>query len=254
MTISPVQIINENTISFYLNGKVFSVDSNENTITESESISDEMSTLSWALENFNFTNEAITWYSGIHTISYRIEEGKYFLSNTEILDENIAEFLMAAGVIRYDEKIIAETFKFATNNLEKYVTLDFVKTVNENGNLIDIMKSGDNVYVSRLNEGNKIYNFFKADNANAVVEYVNEKAGVDVTSFLTELVEGEVADRAITLAKIEELEEISHFLKDQRGLLADADRAIDEIEAADTLIEGEISRVFTEIAELKATL
>lgn len=254
MNISPVNVINESQISFYLDGKVFVADSNENTITESESITTEMQTLAWALENFDFRNNNVTWYKGVHTITYNIQEAKYFLSNTEIVAENLTNYLMSAGVVRYEEKQISDIFELATSNLDKYVDLDFVKKINEKGNLINIMKMGDNIYISRLNEANKIYNFFQASTANAAVEYVNEKAGVDVTSFLTELVEGELETRAHTLTKIDELEEITHFLKDQRGLLADADRSIEEINAADALIEGEITRVTKELAELKATL
>ena len=44
------------------------------------------------------------------------------------------------------------------------------------------------------------------------------------------------------------------FLKDSRGLLADADRGIPEIKAADALIENEITRFDTKIIELKSTI
>ena len=44
------------------------------------------------------------------------------------------------------------------------------------------------------------------------------------------------------------------FLKDQRGLLADADRSIEEINAADALIEGEITRIEKEIETAKSAL
>tara|TARA_B110000977_G_scaffold138602_1_gene175995 strand:+ start:52 stop:189 length:138 start_codon:yes stop_codon:yes gene_type:complete len=42
------------------------------------------------------------------------------------------------------------------------------------------------------------------------------------------------------------------FLKDQRGLLAEADKSISEIKAADALINEEISVWETKIAELQA--
>ena len=48
--------------------------------------------------------------------------------------------------------------------------------------------------------------------------------------------------------------DIINFLKDQRGLLAEADKSIEEIRLADNLIESEIARFEEEIAELKATL
>ena len=42
------------------------------------------------------------------------------------------------------------------------------------------------------------------------------------------------------------------FLKDQRGLLAEADKSIPEIKAADSLINEEIASWETKIAELQA--
>ena len=254
MTISPVNIINENNVEFYLHGKSFTVNTEENTVTEIETISENLMALAWAQENFQFTNEAIVWYKGVTKVVYTIEEGKYLLGNTEILDENLTNFLIASGTIRYEETPISEAFVNATKNLNNYVNLDFVKTIQENENLVDIMKLGENVYISRMNETAKIYNFFKASNANKALEYVTEKTNVDVTEFLSELLEGEAADRAKTLNAIEEKQDLVYFLKDQRGLLAEADRSIEEIKLADDLIEGEIARFENEIKDLKATL
>lgn len=254
MTISPINIINENNVEFYLHGKSFTVNTEENTIIENETLSDNLMSLAWALENFQFTNESIVWYKGSSKMVYKIEEGKFYLGNTEVLDENFSEFLLTSGTIRYEDKSTAAAFENAANNIDKYIDLDFVKTVNENGNIVDIMKLGENVYISRLNEGAKIYNFFKANTANAALEYVTEKTNVDVTEFLSELLEGEASDRANTMSAIKDKKNIINFLKDQRGLLAEADRSIEEIAAADALIEGEIAKFEQEIKELEATL
>ena len=54
--------------------------------------------------------------------------------------------------------------------------------------------------------------------------------------------------------KISNIEEMITFLKDSRGLLADADRGLPEIKAADALIENEITRFDTKIIELKSTI
>lgn len=254
MTISPINIINENNVEFYLHGKSFTVNSEDNTIVENDTLSSDLTKLAWALENFQFTNEAIIWFHGASKIYYRIEEAKFYLNSSEILAENLANYLLTAGTIRYEETAIAENLQNAATNLDKFINLDFVKTVNEKGNLVDIMKIGENVYISRINEAAKIYNFFKANTANTALDYVTEKTGVDTTEFLSELLEGEAAERANTLKTISEKEDLIYFLKDQRGLLAEADRSIEEIKMADDLIEGEIARFETEIKELKETL
>lgn len=254
MTISPINIINENLVEFYLHGKSFTFNTEENTIVENDKISEDLMPLSWALENFQITGESIVWYKGASKMVYKIQENKFYLGNTEILDENVTEYLMATGTIRYEEKSIANVFEKAAKNIDKYISLDFVKTVNENGNLVDIMKAGENIYISRINETSKIYNFFKANNANAALEFVAEKTNVDVTEFLAEELEGEAGERANLISKIAEKTDIINFLKDQRGLLAEADRSIEEIKAADDLIEGEIERFEKEVEELKSNL
>ena len=63
-----------------------------------------------------------------------------------------------------------------------------------------------------------------------------------------------MADRASVIATMAQKKDIINFLKDQRGLLAEADKSIEEIRLADNLIEGEIARFEEEIEELKATL
>ena len=254
MNLSPINIINENQVDFYLHGKSFTINTVENTITENEKISENLMSLAWASENFQFINESIVWYKGIYKMVYNIQEGKFYVGNTEVLDESFTNFVMTSGIINYGEKAIAMAFENAANNADKFVELDFVKTVNENNNLIDVMRVGESIYISRLNESAKIYNFFKANTANAAVEYVTEKTDVNITEFLSDLVEGELTEYVDALEEIRQKEELTAFLKDQRNRLAEADRSIDAIKEADALIEGEIAKFETEIRELKAKL
>lgn len=254
MMLSPINIINENAVEFYLHGKSYTINTAENTIVENEEISNDLFSLAWALENFQFTNESIIWYKGVYKMVYNIQEGKFYTGSTEVLNENFAEFLMASGIITYGEKSIAHMFENAANNIDRFIELDFVKTVNENNNLIDIMRVGENIYISRLNESAKLYNFFKANTANAAVEYVTEKTNVNITEFVADLVEGELTEYVDALDELKKKGELVDFLKDQRNRLAEADRSIEEIKAADALIEGEIARFEAEIKELKATL
>lgn len=254
MNLSPINILDENNIEFYLHGKSFTINTAENTIVENESISDDLMTLAWASENFQFIGESIVWYKGVYKMVYNITEGKFYASNTEVLDENFTEFLMASGIIGYGDKAVAKAFEAAGKNAEKFVALDFVKTVNENNNLIDVMKVGGNVYISRLNESAKIYNFFKANTAKAAVDFVTEKTNVNIAEFVADLLEGELVEYVDALDELVKKGELLDFLKDQRNRLAEADRSIEEINAADALIEGEITRIESEIKELKATL
>ena len=66
------------------------------------------------------------------------------------------------------------------------------------------------------------------------------------------MLEGEAKELAETAALIEKYEDMIAFLKDQRGLLAEADKSIEEIKAADTLINTEIKAWEAKIADLQA--
>ena len=116
------------------------------------------------------------------------------------------------------------------------------------------MVMDENVYIAHLNETTRLFNLTKATSANSALEFVSEKTGVDATEFLSHLLEGEAAERVVVINNIKELSEMVSFLKDQRGLLADADRSIEEINAADALIEGEITRIEKEIETAKSAL
>ena len=134
------------------------------------------------------------------------------------------------------------------------MALDFVFNASGKGNRINLMVMDENVYIAHLNETTRLFNLTKATSANSALEFVSEKTGVDATEFLSHLLEGEAAERVVVINNIKELSEMVSFLKDQRGLLADADRSIEEINAADALIEGEITRIEKEIETAKSAL
>jgi len=185
---------------------------------------------------------------------YSVEEGKFFLGNSEIISESFVNHILAAGIVRYEDRATAELFTEAAKTVESLINLDFVFNAKGNGNMINLMVMEENVYVAHLNETTRLFNFTKATSANTALEFIAEKTGVDATEFLANLLEGEASERAIVIHNIKELSEMVSFLKDQRGLLADADRSIEEIKAADALIEGEINRIEKEIETAKSAL
>jgi hypothetical protein len=102
-----------------------------------------------------------------------------------------------------------------------------------------------------MNEANKIYKFGKLD-ANAAFDYVKEQTGYEITEMTQELLEGARKEAAEKLEKINLLEQMIAFLKDQRGVIAEADKSIQEIKEADTLINSEIKRLEEEVEAIKS--
>lgn len=254
MILSPFYQVSENEVMFAVRGIAYVANTETNEIVEAENVPTEFSTLYEALSTFTFENNEIKWYHGVNRMRYSIQEGKFFLSNGEILKESFVEHILSAGVIRYTDKRTAELFVEAATKSDKFIVLDFVQTFEGAVNTVDLFKLEENIYATTTNDSTKMSKFTKFNTANAALEYVTEKTGLDATLFLAESLEGEASERVITLSKITNIEEMIHFLKDQRGLLADADRTIEEIKAADALIEGEISRLNAEVDSLRSTL
>jgi len=256
MIISPFYQIKENNILFAVEGIHYVANTEENTIELADGIQIpvEFTNLLEALKVFKFDGSDIVWYHGISKMRYSVEEGKFFLGNSEIISESFVNHILAAGIVRYEDRATAELFTEAAKTVESLINLDFVFNAKGNGNMINLMVMEENVYVAHLNETTRLFNFTKATSANTALEFIAEKTGVDATEFLANLLEGEASERAIVIHNIKELSEMVSFLKDQRGLLADADRSIEEIKAADALIEGEINRIEKEIETAKSAL
>ena len=250
MIISPYFQVSENEVLFAVRNLAYVANTETNEITEAEEAPAEFINLMEALSAFTFENNTIKWYHGVSRMSYDMVEGKFYLSSGEVLKESFVNHILAAGVIRYEDKKRAELFVEAASNVDKYISLDFVKTFEGTNNIVDLFVLEGNIYTTVFNKSTRLQKFSKAESANEALELVKTKTEQDATTFLAGLLEGEAAERAEALAKATKLEEMISFLKDQRNMLAEADRSIEEIKQADMLIEGEINRLQSEINEL----
>lgn len=251
-TLSPLFAINNGHI-FHVNGKFFSIVND--VIEEAETVPAEFVALVEALKIFTITESEIIWHKGITRISYNLNENKYFVGKTEVATtDTLRNFLFAAGIIRIEESNMANSFAYLAENISKIVNIDFVESIKEGSISIDVMRAGDNVYVSRINEANRIYKFFKANNANSALEYITEQTGVSHLDLVSDLLEGAAAESAKIRAEILEKKDLIAFLKESKEKLANADRSIVEIKEANDLINGEIAKFEAEIKELEVKL
>lgn len=242
----------EESFQFYVNGRVFEMNnSNEIKEIEGNTIDSKLKTAIAAFESFEFGSETIKWFNGPSKFVYNLKENT-FSNNASVIENSFSNHVLTSGAVRYNEAPKAELFESLPAMLENFVNLDFAATFEGNSNIVNVFKLEENVFVARLNTENRISNFFKADNANQVVDYVNEKTGQSALSFLSELVEGQSAELAKVEENISKYESMIAFLKDQRGLLAEADKSVEEIKAADNLISSEIKVWENKIAEIRA--
>jgi hypothetical protein len=250
--LSPLFAINNGYI-FHLNGKNFSIVNDA--IEEAETVPAEFAALVQALKIFSITESEIIWHKGITKISYNLNENKYYVGKTEVAtSDTLRNFLFAAGIIRIEESNIANSFSYLAENISKIISIDFVESIKEGDINIDVLRAGNNVYISRMNEANKIYKFFKANNANSALEYITEQTGINHLDLVADLLEGAAAESASVRAEILEKRDLIAFLKESKEKLANANRSIVEIKEANDLINGEISKFEAEIKELEVKL
>lgn len=238
----------EESFKFYVNGRVFEM--NDNTITETESFDSTLGNAIKAFESFEFSATNVKWFHGASKFTYSLTENEFTLGDTVI--ENFTNHVLSSGLVRYNDKATAELFESLPTMVENFVNLDFVATFEGNNNIVNLFKIEEKVYVSRFNTTNKIAKFFEATNANAAVDFVTEQTGLSAVTFLNELVTGQAQEIAQNEATIKSYQDMVAFLKDQRGLLAEADKSITEIKEADSLINKEITEWESKIAELQA--
>lgn len=238
---------------FYVNGRVFEMNETEiNEIENNQSINVTLRKAISAFESFEFGTKTIKWFHGASKFTYNLQEST-FLHNTSVIEgSTFSNHILQSGLIRYNESNRAELFQSLPELLENFVSLDFAASFEGNNITVDAFKLNEEVYIARYNKTNSIGKFFKAKNANEALSYIANETGENANSFLSDLLEGEAAILAKNEEKITSYESMIGFLKDQRGLLAEADKTIVEIKAADILISAEIEIWENRIAELKA--
>ena len=185
--------------------------------------------------------------------SYVKESNAFFAGKMEITlgsEEKLSERFFNIGYVKYADKSLIETFQVAAENFDAYKVLDFVEESTKDQITVVSMKAENNAFVYRRNNDTKIVEFKKLL-ADAAVDYVAEQTGADVTELYAEVLESLVERRKAKNEKINLYQEMLSFLNDQVGRLAEADRNLADIKAADNLLKSEIKRISEELAEVQ---
>jgi len=185
--------------------------------------------------------------------SYVKESNSFFAGKIEVVlssEEKLSERFFNIGYIKHEDKPIMEAFQVAAENFDTYKVLDFVEESTKDQITVISMKAENNAFVYRRNNDTKITQFKKLL-ADAAVEYVAEQTGADVSELYAEVLESLVERRKAKNEKINLYNEMLSFLHDQVGRLAEADRNLADIKAADNLLKSEIKRISEELADVQ---
>ena len=184
---------------------------------------------------------------------YNKESGKFFAGNIEVTmgsEERLSERFFNVGYIKYQDKAILELFQTAAQNFDTFKVLDFLTESKSGQVTVLAMRAENKAYVYRTNEDTKLDKFQQLL-ADAAVEYVATETGADVTEQFSDLLESASSVTKMKLEKVALYKEMLSFLFDQRGRLAEADRNLPDIKAADNLIETEIKKVQADLKVLE---
>lgn len=185
--------------------------------------------------------------------SYKVAENKFYAGNVELAYSKslpLVETLLAGAYIRYEDKALINLFEFAAKNYNHYNILEFISESKDGDVKVLAMRAENNVFVYRINEATKIEKFTKLL-ADAAIEYVAESTGADITPMVEDILESYKERRAAKMQKIQLMHEMIAFLKDQKGRLAEANRTLPDIKAADHLLNSEITRISEELNDLQ---
>lgn len=173
---------------------------------------------------------------------YVAESNTLFINNREVAMDSLTEGAFASGLIEYAHKPILSKFEFAAKNFNAFNTAENVVEITEEGVTTTVIKANEKAFIYRNNKEAKIT---KLDELSAIgtIDYIAETTGEDISDLFTEVIESQNSLKAKIDARLQETYEMVAFLKDQRNILADANKNIPEIKEADALINSEILKL-----------
>jgi hypothetical protein len=231
-----IDFLNENIKSYKVAGKTLAVTEVENELKVLESLRSNVLTKSIVVK-----------------LSYNVSENKFYAGNVELAFSPsiaLAESMLAAAYIRYEDKALINLFEFASKNFNHYNVLEFISESKDGDVRVLAMRTESNVFVYKINESTKIDKFSKLL-ADAAIDYVAESTGADITPMVEDILESYKERRAAKSEKTQLMYEMIAFLKDQKGRLSEANRNLPDIKAADQLLNAEITRISEELTELQ---
>lgn len=234
-----LEVLKETRKEFALTNKELAIKEANNSIIELESKLDELKKKPLAIH-----------------FRYVAEERKFYMGAREIVDANVSEFgltehAFAMGAIKYQDKGLLNIFEFAGKNFDKFMRLEFLSESAEGNVKVLTMRTENNVFVYRVNESTKIAKFEKML-ADVAIDYVAEQTGADISYMVEDILEAYQVKASERQNKIDMRYEMISFLKDQKGRLAEANKTIPAIKAADLLLDEEINRINGEIETLES--
>lgn len=261
---SPVLLNEDGSYTFYLHGKYYTL--NENKVESTENRNGLMHTMVSLMERFTFNgnNTISTYGSNQKELVIDLNESKVLLEGKELDYTNVNEFrkiLLSTNFVQYNEMYKVDELCMFIENVDMMKQLDFVTSLRSRmyeSVRVNIMKLNESVFVNRINAKMGINDLLESNSAIEVQGLINEYVNYDISTLLSEMIDGE---RKALLDLNKEKEEISEaltFLKDKKkevenaiskiGESEDLSKALDILESEIISKEKELQEVFDKIS------
>lgn len=259
---SPILFENDNEY-FYIRGSFFSKSGESiNRITESENLPEKFKQLCRIISSPNvFVSEGkVAFYAKRDKVE--ILEGEVLFNGSKINSKELAKHMVSAGLFRIEESSMAYDVQMIAESFDNIYNLDFGKIIESKiypGSYAVILKNGDNIAVSKVNESMKSNEFFSGMNATQARNLIMEFIGYDIKESLDEYLErDEMKLKALRESQLDIIKNISIVeanLEKINTALNDAFMSSSpELNDVKKMLESEISKLRDEHKEISSQI
>jgi len=256
---SPV-IVNEeeNTYTFYSNGKMLTLKGEE--ITESEVNPDEkFKSLLNLMESSTIVKNGMRFYpkaGSILDVTFEAEGTKITVDGKLVEAANLETHLLKTGLFKFNEIEKVNVINRAIAEGANIKEMDFAYRVESKkfkGVSTTVFTIAENIFIQKVNPAMKVNEFVKAESAEAAVSIVKEFMNYDITNSLTKLIEAEEVEKAKIAEENSKIERKIQFLQEKLEELNRIDKLsiydVEHINKAKAIVESEIATQTEELTK-----
>lgn len=256
---SPV-IVNEeeNTYTFYSNGKMLTLKGEE--ITESEVTPDEkFKSLLNLMESSTIVKNGMRFYpkaGSILDVTFEAEGTKITVDGKLVEASNLETHLLKTGLFKFNEIEKVNVINRAIAEGANIKEMDFAYRVESKkfkGVSTTVFTIAENIFIQKVNPAMKVNEFVKAESAETAVSIVKEFMNYDITNSLTKLIEAEEVEKAKIAEENSKIERKIQFLQEKLEELNRIDKLsiydVEHINKAKAIVESEIATQTEELTK-----
>jgi hypothetical protein len=258
---SPVEAIDENTFSFFSNGKVLEV--SNDTISESTATpTDEFKSLVRLTEGAKFGANQMRVYPSVNSVLDITfgEETKVSLNGKLVESATLPTHLLTSGIVKYSEQDKLAMIQRAINEGSKIKDIDFGYSVTSSifeGLSVSIYTLNERIFVQRVNKGMKENSIVEATSATEAVKLVKDFMNYDISESLSHLVENEKAESIRKTDELNKIESRVKFIIEKLSDIEAAEKTLGKsefIDQAKELLESQLKEQNTILSKLKGEI